>query len=125
MPPAFTASSTQLRSQHQVHHPCLKRIKCLNSIKEPLFIIALLKRGIFYIISSSCYNINFWEKGVFDTVLCSVCIMVGLDFDMVLTATVIQINNNNSLRTSNPEGGQNVFYTYKEMMSIDLDFRKR
>lgn len=51
--------------------------------------------------------------------------MAGLDFDWGLTTTVIQTNNNNSLRISNREGGQNAFYTYKKMMSIDLDFRKQ
>lgn len=62
---------------------------------------------------------------MFDIVLCSVHIMAGLDFDWGLTTTVIQTNNNNSLRISNREGGQNAFYTYKKMMSIDLDFRKQ
>lgn len=42
--------------------------------------------------------------------LFSVDIMLGLDFDLVSMATVIQINNNNSLRISN-RGGQNALCT--------------
>lgn len=47
---------------------------------------------------------------MFDTVLCSVHIMVGLDFDWGLMATIIQTNNNNSLRISKRKEEQNAFY---------------